>query len=329
MEKRVIDIGSRSLGFDVAVGSLGTHKLIQEIDQRLKDGCSCWRSDQVERRRGSRIEGRGLFAKEPIGTQNVISIKGGRIVNEATIRDMTARNVTHGSQQQIGIDAFLVGLTPDEEDVNLVGYNHSCNPNACITLTEESRIALLVTRKNIKKNEEITTDYSVSQMSNTQRFLCNCGAKNCRGIIQPRYDFLHKDFQKTYKGEFPRYIQTIIDDIDNLSGDERKKLLMSAWFCEQAGKIAILVEEIRRRQKQEVKDKKSILKLQQFLLITCINFASRFPPELGNEYGVNKENLKKFQESIRQNLTGIIEFAKKLDSEQGWMNKSSTIPDAE
>lgn len=326
MEKGVIDTGPRNLGFDIVVGSLKTHKFIQEIDQRLKDGVSCWRSDQVERRGGSKIEGRGLFAKEPIGEQNVIAIKGGRIVNEATVRDMTARGILHGSQQQIGVDAFLVSLTSDEEDLNLVGYNHSCNPNAYVVLIEESQISLLVTRRDIKKYEEITTDYSASHASDTHRFLCNCGSDSCRGVIQPRYDFLHKDLQHSYKGEFPRYIQTIIDDIDKLPSEEKKNLLMSAWFCEQAGRIAVLAGEIERRQKQETKDEKSMLKLQKLLLITCIIFASKFPPELASECGVNKKNPKKLQKSVRQNLIKITEFAKKFDNEQGWIDRPNTTP---
>jgi SET domain-containing protein len=42
----------------------------------------CWRSPKTERRT-SRIQGRGLFAREPITAGEIVTVKGGAIVDRA------------------------------------------------------------------------------------------------------------------------------------------------------------------------------------------------------------------------------------------------------
>lgn len=53
--------------------------------------------------------------------------------------------------------------------------NHSCNPNTKVR--NNSDIAI----NDIKKGEEITSDYSVAKIQ--QHFTCKCGSKNCKGFI--------------------------------------------------------------------------------------------------------------------------------------------------
>jgi len=54
--------------------------------------------------------------------------------------------------------------------------NHSCDCN-----TLPSKIGDIAIR-DIKKGEEITTDYSKDSKGINMK--CNCGSKNCRGIIK-------------------------------------------------------------------------------------------------------------------------------------------------
>ena len=52
--------------------------------------------------------------------------------------------------------------------------NHSCESNT--TVKNRSDIAI----KNIKKGEEITSNYSSHGI---ESFKCKCGSKGCKGII--------------------------------------------------------------------------------------------------------------------------------------------------
>jgi SET domain-containing protein len=55
--------------------------------------------------------------------------------------------------------------------------NHSCDAN---TYTDNF---CDVAKKDIKKGEEITSDYSEDEIPGFE-MKCNCGSKNCRGIIK-------------------------------------------------------------------------------------------------------------------------------------------------
>lgn len=68
-------------------------------------------------------------------------------------------------------------------------FNHSCNPNAGFRKTAE-----LFAIKNIKKDKEITYDYSTTI---DESFKCECGAKNCRGAISDFFA-LPKKLQEYY-----------------------------------------------------------------------------------------------------------------------------------
>lgn len=191
------------------------------IETGKTDGISCWRSAEAERRDGSEIEGIGLFATQDIPANTLIAIKQGRVVDGITIKDNA--EAINGSHQQIGPNQFLAGITREEADKNLVGYNHSCDPNAKVVLLPGVDLSFLVSRKDIQAGDEITADYSASQMSDTHRmFMCQCGSEDCRGIIQPGWDWQDPDFQARYPGEFPDYEQREIDDYNALS-PERKQ----------------------------------------------------------------------------------------------------------
>jgi hypothetical protein len=40
----------------------------------------------------------------------------------------------------------------------------------------------MVTRREIRKNEELTADFS-NHSNEGQKFTCNCGSPNCRKVI--------------------------------------------------------------------------------------------------------------------------------------------------
>jgi len=67
--------------------------------------------------------------------------------------------------------------------------NHSCNPNTYHK--EKKDIAI----RNIKKGEEITSDYSVNGINNW-KIKCLCKSKNCRKIVYGDFFKLPKKIQK-------------------------------------------------------------------------------------------------------------------------------------
>lgn len=57
--------------------------------------------------------------------------------------------------------------------------NHCCDPNI-VTVIRNGHI-LYMTRKAIRKGEELTVDYHFAK--DVERIPCKCGAHNCRGTI--------------------------------------------------------------------------------------------------------------------------------------------------
>jgi SET domain-containing protein len=57
--------------------------------------------------------------------------------------------------------------------------NHCCEPNI-VTLVRQGHI-LYMTRRAIRKGEELTVDYHFAK--NVDKVTCRCGAETCRGTI--------------------------------------------------------------------------------------------------------------------------------------------------
>lgn len=78
--------------------------------------------------------------------------------------------------------------------------SHSCEPNCGIK--DKFKI---VAMRNIKKREEISFDYDMSEDSDW-RMRCKCGNKNCRKIIGS-YSALPSKIKEKYKGYISTYLQ--------------------------------------------------------------------------------------------------------------------------
>lgn len=127
--------------------------------------------------RPSPIEGKGLFAREPI-----------RKGEQLTSRDESAYVILTDNEFQAYIQAVSVydamALGDGKHRVSLVARdddpgnygNHSCDPNA------ETNAGGLVAARDIQANEEITCDYALHSSSNWS-MVCHCGAANCRTIV--------------------------------------------------------------------------------------------------------------------------------------------------
>ena len=145
----------------------------------------------------SKIEGRGLFAIEPVKKGEVVAIKGGHIIDWKTLKKH--EKLIGASYLQIDDDFVLAPLTKSEVEKVMMFLNHSCNPNVGV----RGEITFVAMRY-IKKGEELTIDYSMIDDDN-YRMTCNCGARNCRKIVTGK-DWKKKDLQRKYGKYFSSFI---------------------------------------------------------------------------------------------------------------------------
>ncbi len=145
----------------------------------------------------SGIQGRGLFATAPIPAGEIVAIKGGHIVDAATMRGLPAR--LRNSEIQIADGFHLVALADDEYEPVMLFINHSCEPNVGFAGN-----VVLVAMRDIGAGEELTTDYALFDDADEQ-MRCHCGAAACRGVIDGR-DWQRPDLQRRYRGYFSAYL---------------------------------------------------------------------------------------------------------------------------
>ena len=85
--------------------------------------------------------------------------------------------------------------------------NHSCDPNCW--WDEKDR---LVARWDIKKGDEVTYDYSTSDIYRYWEagWECKCKSEVCRHRIT-RDDILDPDLQIRYQGHIPSWVETFLE----------------------------------------------------------------------------------------------------------------------
>jgi SET domain-containing protein len=133
---------------------------------------------KIEVRR-SKIEGKGLFAKEPLKKGEKFKVVYGEhpsVVMTDEEFQRYIKTVDNYDAVYLGNGKHSVSTISREEDPSNYG-NHSCDPN--IAPDGEGVIAL----RDIETAEEITIDYA--QFSpKSWSMKCNCGAKNCKGVVK-------------------------------------------------------------------------------------------------------------------------------------------------
>ncbi len=85
---------------------------------------SSWISPKARKGTLSSIEGRGLFAVEDIAAGEVVAVKGGHIVDTATMFAQSER--LQNSEIQIAEGLHLMALSDDEYEPVMLFINHSC-----------------------------------------------------------------------------------------------------------------------------------------------------------------------------------------------------------
>ena len=139
-------------------------------------------------------KGRGIFAARDIQKDEVILEFNGPYVKIERLDGIPREVQDH--LFNIGVEEYLIVREPG------VYTNHSCDPNAGIV-----RDVLLVAMRDIKRDDEITFDYSMITAEGWT-LDCMCGSPSCRGTIG-NYRDLPPDIKKRYEGYTPDWINRL------------------------------------------------------------------------------------------------------------------------
>jgi SET domain-containing protein len=170
---------------------------------------SSYISPKAAKGRPSRIEGRGLVAVAPIAQDEIVAIKGGHIVDTATLRILPER--LRNSEIQIADGFHLVALDEAEYEPVMLFINHSCEPNVGF-----GGNVVLVAVRDVAAGEELTTDYVLFDDYDGQ-LECRCGAASCRRVIHGR-DWRRPDLQRRYGTYFSWFLQRRFTQPPNATG---------------------------------------------------------------------------------------------------------------
>jgi uncharacterized protein len=145
----------------------------------------------------SGIEGRGLVAVAPIARDEIVAIKGGHIVDTATLNSLP--ELLRNSDVQIADGFHLVAVQDAEYEPVMLFINHSCEPNVGFAGN-----VVLVAMRDVAAGEELTTDYALFDDADDP-MPCNCGAPSCRKRISGR-DWRLPELQRKYGCYFSWYL---------------------------------------------------------------------------------------------------------------------------
>lgn len=145
----------------------------------------------------SRIDGKGMFAGEDVS-------RGERI---QYIKGKPVRNIIKSKDESEAITNWI-GVSKkfwmNTEGTPFRYINHSCDPNTAIMGTKTA-----VALRKIRKDEEITIDYSMSDADPYWKGIrCHCGAKDCRKEIRTIYTVPPEVF-KRHMPYVSRYFQRV------------------------------------------------------------------------------------------------------------------------
>ncbi len=162
-----------------------------------------WLNPNLEVRK-SKINGKGVFAKENIKQGERLAIFGGNLMFIDEIRNLPEQlqEYTMQIEERFVLGPYHNASEPEDTDF----FNHSCEPNSGF-----KGQMFLVAIRDIKKNEEITFDYAmvVSKSIGSDIVFemdCNCDSSNCRKKIKED-DWKLPEIQKRYNGYFSQYLQ--------------------------------------------------------------------------------------------------------------------------
>ncbi|MBD3243732.1 MAG: SET domain-containing protein-lysine N-methyltransferase [Chitinivibrionales bacterium] len=137
----------------------------------------------------SLIEGKGVFASEPIDAhETILEIDDNRVVNEL-----------NPLVPALGEDEQHCDFLPDDTMVAMQApekfLNHCCEPNTYIRTYQGNRFLLAMRR--LERGEELLFDYAMNAVGGGE-WECRCGAECCRGVHRCDFFALPKELRRAY-----------------------------------------------------------------------------------------------------------------------------------
>jgi SET domain-containing protein len=123
----------------------------------------------------SRIQGLGLFATKNIKKGTVVAAWGGCVTTTKEIKSL-ASSIGYHYALELYPGFYLAERSASELD-SADFINHSCSAN-CKNVNK----FIMATKRDVKKNEELTSDFS-NHKKHGQKFFCNCGSEKCKRVI--------------------------------------------------------------------------------------------------------------------------------------------------
>lgn len=140
------------------------------------------------------IHGKGLFSMKNFKKGERIQYITGKVVTK----------ISESKEDTFSMSTWY-GLTKskwiDPEDGIFAFLNHCCEPNAAIVGTKT-----LIALKDIKKGEEVSIDYSMTDADELWEMDCLCGVKTCRKVIRSIHNLPHHVFEN-HMPHIPKYFQ--------------------------------------------------------------------------------------------------------------------------
>ena len=118
--------------------------------------------------RNSKIQGKGVFAGADFRKKDIVMKWDDSVI----LTKNEARKIPKRRRKYLVLfeGRYIMAQSPEKY------LNHSCEPN-----TKEGKLCD-VAAKDIKKGEELTTDYSINAPPHI-KMKCLCGSRKCRKII--------------------------------------------------------------------------------------------------------------------------------------------------
>jgi SET domain-containing protein len=139
-------------------------------------------------------KGRGVFALRDFDQgEFIFRRRHGQVVQNSRIASLSADDQRHLCELDWTKSAVL--LPPG------CYLNHACDPNAM-----RGGVRVFAWRP-IVADEEITIDYRLNSFGDSERWRCDCGAKNCSGAVVCSFFALPAETQRLYLPHAPVFIR--------------------------------------------------------------------------------------------------------------------------
>ncbi len=130
--------------------------------------------------KGNSIDGYGIFATKNIAANEII-FKGEEKAQRIVSKKYVEKNWNQQQQDDFARYAYPISknifILWDDDANEWAPQNHSCNANTAYDGLN------VVAIKSIKKDEELTINYSYLINNTAQSFVCKCGEPNCVGVV--------------------------------------------------------------------------------------------------------------------------------------------------